>query len=65
MHSKIIFCFIPRKLVLRNATSFDFIGWVWWQKAYLINNLHYGWIAFADDQTEEKLNPKTCRECGK
>ena len=65
MRNKAMFCFIPRKLCLLNEKSFEFLGWVWWQKAYLVNNLNYGWIAFADDQNEENLNPKPCEKCGK
>lgn len=53
----------PVRLVLREEGGFRFVGWVWRQKAYLVNNLHHGWIAFADDQDEKHLN--TCPSCGK
>lgn len=42
--------------------AFDFVGWVWRQEAYLVKNLHHGWIAFAHDQTPERM--KTCPCCG-
>jgi hypothetical protein len=40
--------------------GFDFVGWVWMQKAYLVNNLNHGWIAIAQDQTEEYLTRCPC-----
>lgn len=40
------------------------IGWVYGQRAALTNNLHSGWIAFLEDQTEENLKPR-CEKCGK
>lgn len=40
------------------------IGWVWNQKAYLVDNLVEGWIAFAKDQTPEKIDVWWCRCCG-
>lgn len=43
--------------------SFDFVGYVWRQKAYLVKNLNHGWIAFVDEQDENHLN--TCPCCGK
>ncbi len=42
-------------------TGFEFVGWVWRQKAYLVNNIHYGWIAFVEDQQPEKL--EVCPSC--
>ena len=45
-----------------DRSHFNFVGWVWRQKAYLVNNLAHGWIAFVEDQTPEKLN--TCLACG-
>lgn len=65
MRNKVKFCFIPRKLCVHNETHFQFVGWVWWQKAYLVKNLNHGWIAFVNDQNEDKLNHTTCRKCGK
>ena len=43
--------------------SFEFVGWVWRQKAFLVNNLNHGWIAFVEDQTPEKLSQCPC--CGR
>lgn len=64
--NKLQFCYWPVKMVLGHNKGFDFVGWVWWQKAYLTHNLIYGWIAFAQDQlNEELMNPKTCEKCGK
>jgi hypothetical protein len=40
------------------------IGWVWRQRAALVRNLDAGWIAFADDQTEQNLKPR-CQQCGR
>lgn len=40
------------------------IGWVYGQRAALTHNLHSGWIAFLEDQTEENLRPR-CEKCGK
>jgi len=53
----------PIRLVMRNERGFDFIGWAWRQKVYMVNNLNYGWIAFVEDQTENNLT--TCHACGK
>ena len=39
------------------------IGWVWNQKAYIVNNLHAGWIAFVDDQTHNKLSIEDIWRC--
>ena len=59
----------PVPLVLRSKdkdgnTQFQRVGWVWNQRAYLVNNLSEGWIAFADDQTDENLNVWNCPHCG-
>lgn len=42
-------------------SGFEFIGWVWRQKAYLVNNVNYGWIAFLEDQNPENL--EVCPSC--
>lgn len=63
---KVTFCLLPRRLAMRkppNVGGFSFVGWVWFQKAYLVKNIHYGWIAFAEDQTEELFN--RCPACKK
>lgn len=52
----------PVRLAARHEHGFDFIGWVWRQKAYLVHNSHHGWIAFQEDQTPEKMN--CCPVCG-
>jgi hypothetical protein len=40
------------------------IGWVWRQRAALVRNMHSGWVAFTDDQTEQNLKPR-CQQCGR
>lgn len=53
----------PVRLAMRNkdgTPGFDFVGWVWRQKAFLVNNLNHGWVAFVDDQTEENLKRCPC-----
>ena len=40
------------------------IGWVWNQKAYLVDNMVEGWVAFAEDQTPEKIDVWWCSCCG-
>ncbi len=52
----------PRPLY--DMTTKQQIGWVWRQRAALVRNLHAGWIAFADDQTEQNLKPR-CERCGR
>lgn len=52
----------PVRLAVKTAEGYDFVGWVWRQKANLVNNLHHGWIAFLDQQTPENLN--RCQHCG-
>ena len=59
----------PRPLFARKPDPFADpthrqIGWVYGQRAALTNNLHSGWIAFIEDQTEENLKPR-CEKCGK
>jgi hypothetical protein len=60
---KIAYTLMPRRLAMWNdeRTAFDLIGWVWLQRARLVNNHYYGWIAFLDEQTPEKL--RTCPCC--
>lgn len=52
----------PVRLVQRQGEGFNFIGWVWRQKAYMVNNLNHGWIAFLEDQTPDNLH--RCASCG-
>jgi len=51
----------PRRLAVKQGESNNFVGWVWRQKAYLTNNIHHGWVAFVEHQTEEKLT--CCPQC--
>ena len=39
------------------------VGWVWNQRAYLVNNLHVGWVAFVNDQTEDNIDLWFCPHC--
>lgn len=55
----------PLPLVTRGPhATFQRIGWAWRQKAYLVNNLTEGWIAFVEDQTQEKIDLFVCDHCG-
>ena len=54
----------PVKLIKRNGAFFEQVGWVWNQRAYLVNNLSEGWIAFIEDQTPENINVWFCDHCG-
>jgi hypothetical protein len=54
----------PVRLAMKHGEGFDFIGWVWNQKAYLVRNLNHGWIAFAEDQTPENVDVWYCDHCG-
>lgn len=40
------------------------IGWVWNQKAYLVDNMTEGWVAFVKDQTPENIDVWWCDCCG-
>jgi hypothetical protein len=53
----------PIRLAARHANGYDFIGWAWRQKVYMVRNMHHGWIAFLEDQTEKNLT--TCNCCGR
>jgi hypothetical protein len=54
----------PLPLVRRDeGGGFTRIGYVWRQTARIVNNVHEGWIAFADEQTPEKL--MICPSCNK
>lgn len=54
----------PVRLAQRKATGgWDFIGWVWRQRAYLVNNTAHGWVAFAEDQTPENIDVWFCPHC--
>ena len=57
---KVDFVWWPKKLAIKNKEEMRFVGWVWMQKAYLVNNLNHGWIAFVDQQTEEYLSVCPC-----
>lgn len=57
----------PIPLYRKTAEGFTKIGWIWNQPAYIVNNIHYGWVAFVDDQTEERLKYLdiwSCQCCG-
>ena len=64
MRWKISFVLWPRRLVFKEeGGQTRFIGWVWMQRAYLVDNLNHGWIAFVHDQNDESL--ATCPYCHK
>ena len=54
----------PVPLLVRRNGDHIRVGWVWNQWAYLVNNLHDGWIAFAEDQTPENIDIWKCNHCG-
>lgn len=62
--SKVAFVWWPRRLTRSHTYGFDWVGWVWLQRAYLVYNVNHGWIAPLDYQTEEILNASTCLWCG-
>ena len=58
---------LPVPLYRKDDDGFTKIGWVWNQTAYIVNNLHHGWIAFVEDQTQERLKQLevwSCSCCG-
>lgn len=56
---------LPVPLVTRKSSGvFQRVGWAWNQKAYLVNNLNEGWIAFVEDQTPENIDMFACEHCG-
>lgn len=61
-------CFVPWYRPVRLAHrkpegGLEFIGWVWRQRAYLLWNMHHGWIAIDTMQTEEQLSQPQCPYC--
>jgi hypothetical protein len=58
---------LPIPLYRRDDEGWTKIGWIWNQTAYIVNNIHHGWVAFVDDQTEERLkyiDVWSCQCCG-
>lgn len=53
----------PIRLARLHSDGFDFVGWVWRAKAYQVKLQYYGWIAFVEDQTPEKL--ACCPQCNR
>ncbi|MBN9410878.1 MAG: hypothetical protein J0H69_17170 [Burkholderiales bacterium] len=55
----------PRPLMQRNPNGDGWkqIGYVWNQRAYMVNNLIEGWIAFIEDQTPDKIDLWVCPYC--
>ena len=60
---KVAFVWWPKRLAVHHEDGWDFIGWVWLQRAYLTHNLQHGWIAFVKNQTPQMLD--RCPRCGK
>lgn len=56
----------PIPLYDKNSGSDEWrrVGWVWNQRAYLVNNMTTGWIAFVQDQVPEKIDDWFCPHCG-
>lgn len=58
---------LPIPLYRKDKEGFTKIGWIWNQPAYIVKNIHYGWVAFLEDQTEERLkflDVWSCACCG-
>lgn len=59
------FAWRPIRQVARTGPElggFDFTGAVYWlRRVYAVNNLHHGWIAFQDQQTDDNL--RRCAHC--
>ena len=58
---------LPVPLYRKDAEGFTKVGWIWNQTAYIVNNIHHGWIAFVEDQTQERLSYLdvwSCSCCG-
>jgi len=64
---KTTFVLWPRRLLDQKEDGPDGtwkkVGWVWLQRAHLVNNASLGWIAFIDYQTSKYLDH--CHVCGK
>lgn len=60
------FCWLPVRLARHvepkdlNGPTLEMIGWIWMQRAALVNNLNHGWIAILDAEPE----PAKCKKCG-
>ena len=50
-------------LLVREPEGHRQIGWVSGQQAYMVNNLHHGWVAFVEDQTPDKIDHWFCPNC--
>jgi hypothetical protein len=57
---KNVFVLWPKRLFVHEKDLFEPVGWVWLQRANLVKNLNYGWIATVKDQTPEKLARCPC-----
>lgn len=58
---------LPIPLYRKDKDSWTKIGYIYNQKAYIVNNIHHGWIAFVEDQTQEHLSYLdvwSCNCCG-
>jgi hypothetical protein len=60
------FCIIPRRLAARvenptpNEPSLKFVGWVWMQRAALVENYNHGWISVVGREPDQDM----CSKCG-
>ena len=58
---------LPVPLYRKDSDKFTKVGWIWNQPAYLVKNIHVGWVAFIEDQTAERLKHFevwSCSCCG-
>lgn len=57
----------PIPLYRKDSDKWTKIGWIWNQPAYIVKNIHHGWIAFVEDQTQARLSYLdvwSCNCCG-
>lgn len=59
--------YVPRwkkvPLYVHGKDEFRQVGWVSGQRAYLVNNLSLGWVAFVDQQTPDNIDHWFCPHC--
>ena len=46
----------PIPLYRKDPDKWVKVGYVWNQRAFIVKNMYEGWVAFLDDQTEERLS---------
>lgn len=54
----------PVPLVAKHDDGYQQVGWAWNQWAYLVRNMHAGWVAYVENQTPENIDIWKCSHCG-